>query len=528
MPEATHYIMPNTDDPSAGDLESRFRTEYNERRLRMDKLWRYYDGKMDKPTDHDNNAIKNPVMDNLVQVVADKTVNSMLGVDDHGVIEGVDFTVPEPDASALQQMRQRFAQVRRAVGNAMGLDEPDVQMPHQEHQAALDTLWDANNKNLFLADLMLNSAMGGHNFVKVIPDALVYRGARVPRFVLLDPRNCSVFWDASDHARVLWYRIEYGRVGARTREDVVRNVTEDGLDTGTWSVVTFREVSDGAQYQYRTDMAAAKWEMVGEPVEWGYEFPPIVDWPNIKMPNRYYGRDDFGLIPDLNDAYNLNLTLTHRITRHFASPRYFLSGVDDIKRQDGLDDIFYVENADARAMLLELQGDLSAIRGFGEALRQTAFNTGRELDVDRIARNLGELTNFGLRVLAHDPLGKRALKWLSADVGLRRLVSVGLYFGGYMDVGIDITPPDPLPMDPLQTAQAFAIDREHGLSQDTYLTRRGYNPDDEARKRQRERGERVEDTRVVDEARQVDALERIGAAANDRQPPTNGRPAQDG
>ena len=59
-------------------------------------------------------------------------------------------------------------------------------------------------------------------------------------------------------------------------------------------------------------------------------------------------------------------------------------------------------------------------------------------------------------------------------------------------------------------AQALAIDRQHGLSRETYLDKRGYDFEQEMARVQLERGERIEDATVQQQASVTSALEGIG------------------
>ena len=51
-------------------------------------------------------------------------------------------------------------------------------------------------------------------------------------------------------------------------------------------------------------------------------------------------------------------------------------------------------------------------------------------------------------------------------------------------------------MDDLQQAQALETDTRHGLSQETYLRERGYDPDEEALRRESTRAEVIEENTI--------------------------------
>jgi hypothetical protein len=316
----------------------------------------------------------------------------------------------------------------------------------------------------------------------------------------------SLFWDAADGERVLWYRSQYDLDGVdmRRREDVVREVDEAGQDTGQWIIHTYEQTRETGTW--------GAWRVVGDPVVWPYPFAPIVHWRNMPSAQGVYGRDDFGVMMQLNDALNTNVSVTHQIALNYSYPRYFGTGIDGIKQEDDIDGIWFTQNADAKMSLLEMQGDLGAVRGFGESLRRMIFDQGRELDPSTVQDKLGDLTNFALRVLNDDRLGKRATKWLHAANGLTQLTRHALTLMAFADVRVDVIPPDPLPFDPLSRAQAYALHRANGLSEETYLERQGFDPDAERRRRGTETQRTTRNQLATQEATAADALAAQGRA----------------
>lgn len=499
MPEALKYNIDMNNEYNTR-LDSVHRQESVARQQRIDRLWRYYDGDHAKPTYADGKELPKPIIVNTVELIADKSVASMLGIDESGIIEGVQFQIPQPDSNTIASFRRTV----RQIGEAIGVTPP---LPNQVQQSELESLWEANNKNLFLTRVMLTAAITGHVYIKMLPDGVDLDGRDYTRFVLLDTRNVSKFWDAADVERTLWYRVQYNMpdVGIRKREDIVRNVDDAGNDLGSWTIYTFEQMQEsGVSGKW------GKWQAVGEPILWAYKFAPIVDWQNLPPGRGCYGKDDFGVTTQLNDALNTNVSITHQIALNYSYPRYFGTGIDNIKQEDEIDGIWFTPNENASMNLLEMQGDLVAIREFGGALRRMIFDQGRELDPSTVQDQLGNLTNFALRVLNDDRLGKRAVKWLSASSGLSRLSKYALEMQGMLVSKIDVIPPDPLPTDPLTRAQAFALHRANGLSQDTYLEKQGFDPSLEARNKDRERTNTARDQLSVQQSQLADSLEQRG------------------
>lgn len=438
MPPALQYPS-DINSETALALEKAQRIERAARVSRIDRLWAYYQGKHPDPAYVSREPIKTPVKINLVELLADKSVASMLGTDG----DGVRFRVQESIA-ALELVR-----------TLTGLT---VSPPTQQQQAYLDEVWRVNKKHILLSKLFLQQALAGHVFVKILPDA------PVPRFVALDPRLVTIFWAGDDRDRVLWYRTEYTVNEQHVREDVVRQ------PDGSWLI-----------HNYSRPRTGSTWIPTASPAPWPYRLPPIVDWANIALPSPapYYGKDDLGLLPDLNDALNISLSLQRRVIEAFSSPKYFGSGIEELQTEDGISDFWYTPNEQAKIQLLEMQSDLTAMSEFAQALRQLAFDQGRELDSGVVQDKLGQLTNFGLRVLSQDKLARVNAKWLTAEDGLTRLCQTALAMRGWQNAQIEVVRPDPLPLDTHQLAQEYNIHRQNGLSEATYLEQLGFDPNKE-------------------------------------------------
>ena len=269
---------------------------------------------------------------------------------------------------------------------------------------------------------------------------------------------------------MLWFRVQYGPEGSQVREDYVRAVGEDGSDTGQWLVYTYTRTAQQANWTLRGDDA----------VVWEYAWPPIISWQNLPMPNTYYGRDDLGKLTGLNDAVNFTLSNMMRIIKHHAHPKTIIIGANAEIQPSGVDRLWVIRDPDAKVFQLEMQSDLSSSLAFSSTLRRAFFDSGRELDPASVQDRLGDLTNFALRVLYTDTLNKTGTKRLLYEPGLKRVCRAILALGGFAPMPISVVWPDPLPQSEIEQAQALQMDAQMGLSQETYLTRRGYDAEQEA------------------------------------------------
>lgn len=509
MPAAKQYY-PELNTVEARKLEEAFEAEFKSRQDASKEAWAYYDGAHRAPLRKDNTGTNDNLIINLIEGIIDKSVSSLIGIDDHGMVKGITFDIV--DQPGEPGWIQRITQGAQRLFQQQG--------PSEEQQY-LDEVWKANNAQMLMLDALLNGGVDGHSFLKVLARGeYTESGMEVPRVICLDPACVTVFWDAGDKSRVLWYRIQYEAGGVAYRQDIVREVDVNGADTGRWAIYNYRKE--------RTSMFVADGEDV-----WDYKWPPIVDWKNLPNPKSYYGKSDIGGKGRLNDGLNLTASNVQRILKHHAHPKTVVTGarVEDILTTS-IDSLWSIPSADAKVTNLEMQSDLSSSINFVMLLWRTIYDLARELNPGTVADKLGAITNFGLRVLFADSLAKGGIKRLLAGEALQRLNRYLLELGGYdVTLPINVVWPEPLPSDPLQTAQALQIMATLGLSNETALKRWGADPEQEMQLRQIKRSEAVQDQTAVGQGQQslmVEAVGRLlrGGNQGQPQPPSNGGQAQ--
>lgn len=493
MPGVTRYIPPTEDGPALTALEDAYDKELRARQKAHAEAWKLYKGEHHKHLKPDGSGTDDNITINLVELLIDKGVSALVGTNDQGDIEGVTLDiVDEPGERGYEGPPPDYS----------APDQPQAKSPAQQ---ALDQVFEANRRDILLHNAILNGGVCGHVFLKVVPDGArdpQTGEKRLPRLINLNPDIVSVFWDESDIERVLWYRIEYGTEGSRKRQDIVRNVDEAGDDADGWTI-----------HHYTQTAQQAGWQRAGAPVAWEYDWAPVIDWPNLPDPNGYYGMNDIRTGGAVNSALNFLMSNMARIIKHHAHPKTVAIGVrnDEIKPVAGIDRLWTIPNENATIQNLEMQSDLSSSMELVRMLRRFFFDSGREVDPSSVHDRLGDLTNFALRVLYTDTLAKGGTKRLLAGDGLRSVCRCVLDLMGFgFAHQITVTWPKAIPTDDLADAQALAIDRQHGLSRETYLDKRGYDFEQEMARVQLERGERIEDAMVQQQASVTSALEGIG------------------
>src|SRR5688572_22855477 len=309
-----------------------------------------------------------------------------------------------------------------------------------EDQVWLDALWEANNKELFVHNQATTSGVVGHNFIKIIPD--VYPSPEgvstnpdgtermLPRLILLNPCHVTVFWDEGDKDKVIAYRIQYGKDRSAKRQEIV------------WQDANMVDRGDGTYIEEQSaGWAITDWEQRDNKLTWikvdsyfwDYEWPPIVQWQNLPDPKDFYGCED---VEDaslaLNDSLNFVSSNIQRIIKYHADPKPVATGAkkDEIIEQS-VNSVMIIENEAAKVYNLEMQGDLKSSMDFAAMIRRAFFDNTRELDPATVEDRLGDLTNFGLRVLFGDKVKKAESKRMMAGMGFTDICQYALELGGY-------------------------------------------------------------------------------------------------
>jgi len=303
-------------------------------------------------------------------------------------------------------------------------------------ESYIEQVWRANRGKAFLTDIGLSGGVAGHVGVKIVP-----REGQPPRLVNLDMARLEVFWRKGDIDDVLFYVF---RTGDNARQDIVKDgdgwiVRDLVYEQGGWRVVPETEV------------------------RWGYEWPPILDWKNLPNPHQYYGLSDLEMA-DLNDAVNFIASNTGRIIKVHAHPKTIGVGIHRKDVQEtSIASFWTIPNADAKVYNLEMQSELRSSLEFFQLLRNAFFSLSASVDLASMKDRIGQITNFGLRVLFKDALDRLELKRSLYGAALieinRRVAELGGY--GANNVGI-LHWANPLPEDRLEDVEAAVKERELG------------------------------------------------------------------
>jgi hypothetical protein len=229
------------------------------------------------------------------------------------------------------------------------------------------------------------------------------------------------------------------------------------------------------------------WRLIAEQ-DWAFPFAPIVDWPVKKRAHSRYGVSLLaGGRAGLNDGVNFTASNIGRILYYHAHPQTFAFGttLDDKTSVGGFwDDL----PADARVETLELQSDLVSSMNFMNFLKGEFFSATRVLDTSTVKDKLGQITNFGVRMLFDEMIESYQDITSLCGEGLADTFYRMLQVDG---VVVDAKPQtvwaDPLPTNRLETLQEAQIEEQlNTTSTKTIATDIGRNYELEAQQRAEE------------------------------------------
>jgi len=413
----TLYDVSDKDANNAADQERKERTAM------IDRYWSYYWGNHPKPLKIEAGMDDNVIL-NLCQMVIDKKVAFLLPDD-------LKITLPMSDDAPNESA-----------------DDPTVEL--------IEAWLDNNNFPQFAVDMAISGMIAGHNFVKLyIADDGLY-------FSLLDPRQVVVFWRRGLSLEPAWYNIQWSEGDTNYRQDIVPTwmftpQEGDDIQADQWIIIDY-ELNKGG-----------KWEELARDV-WAYPFPPVVDWKNKFKPFAYYGESDLTHYA-LNDAVNYLASNTNKIIRFHASPRTVLKGFAKMPRDPMTGDhtpynpnqiIEIGENDDL--YIVEPAADLVSSMTLLEKLQNMFFTQAKVIDLATIQDKLGQITNFGVKMMFSDMLADLRQKQGLYGTGLAWLVWYGMVI---QEVNIPLPViqwPDPLPENMLEKAQIAQIEKNIGTA----------------------------------------------------------------
>jgi hypothetical protein len=398
--------------------------------------WRYYRGFHRKPLKVRPDSVDDNVILNLSKRVVNKGVQFLFG-------KPLDFQTDEDQGKNT---------LEEYLDQVWGIDEER----HTKLQA-----------------IGLNGAVTGTPVIRLYePDPSVNDG--VPRIVNLDPSLLDIICLDDDVEVVQTYLLTWksGEIWKRHRFDMQEN--------DTWLIT-----------EQIAKLNSPDWQIVNE-TAWLWPFAPIATGQNLPNPNEFWGLSDLEEA-DINDAINFTASNINRILKFHSHPKTIGTGFSaDQLMNTSVDEFWAIPDPAARVANLEMQSDLASAYNYLALLKNTYAKVTGVPDLDPAQVNVGALSGFALRILYGDLLEATQTKRNTYGEMIGEVNERALALGGlaeYGSVRVKNIWQDPLPNNDKEQAEALQIDKANGLSTDTYLERRGYDPEQEAEKRQADQAE---------------------------------------
>lgn len=331
--------------------------------------------------------------------------------------------------------------VSMLVGGGVEFEYPEEAKAQDEY---IDQVWDANSRRILLHDTALDGAVWGTLFLKIVPDGIKdpYAEAVFPRLVLLDPKLMTIEANPLDKNRVEKYIMQF-KVVDNGKERVFKEITrraeaadfEAEQESETWIVEMWEYI--------------AGWRLM-DSVEFPYDFPPVIHWKNLPSIHSIYGMSDIEQVINIQDKYNFVQSNNLKINRYHAHPKTWAAGVTKTEKSSwGADEMIMISAADGKINNLEMSSDLTASRNIAQDMRQSVFDLTRQPDISNQPDKVGQITNFGLRLLYSDAITKMETKRELYGEAFREINRRLLIIAGQAGIKCEVVFGSVLPVDDL-------------------------------------------------------------------------------
>lgn len=350
----------------------------------------------------------------------------------------------------------------------------------EDSQAYIDEVYRLNRKNIILLTASRMAGKYGTGYFKINPGYFGEGG--YPKLERPHPLQMKILTKEDDKDIIVGYRQQYTFI--RNRKEIAHKqetLLEEYLVAGEDGIAT--ESRFGWIIKDYETGTTGRWELVNA-TEFPYPFPPLIHWQNEPTDESVYGESDIGGVLDLQDKINYNASKIGKIIRYHAHPKLWGRGFNAKSTKNwGEDEVIVIPNESGQMGSIEMSSDLSSSMIYLNSLVQDLYDLTSTVNLSTIKDKLGQLTNFGLRVLYQDSLEKLYSKRLTFGEALielnRRLLVLNdeSYEG---DGGSIVWPSNVIPENQDEESQLIERDLNNGLvSKETARTLRGYENDQE-------------------------------------------------
>jgi hypothetical protein len=363
----------------------------------------------------------------------------------------------------------------------------DFDLPGEEETPEdvwLNACWEANKKQILLKDAYLNATDGGCGFIKINPTKSVKgrlneeMDVDFPSLEVVDPMFVQIDTTPTDNEQVIRYIITFAAPGPNGKDRLYKQEIEH---QGAIYNKAGKIVSKGNYWiitdSHKDPEGGPEW-IIDNQVKWDYVFAPMIHWKNLPNPNSVWGTPDVTEdLLNLQDKLNFNISNLNKIIRYHAHPKTVAKGVGNSDELSvSPDEIILLRNPDADLKNLELESDLAGAIQILDYLGKSIMDNMDAVNLSNMKDKIGQITNFALRVLFYDALGKMQTKreiwedWL-LDLNHRLLM---IHNAGNTDPGQIVWPENVLPVNESEVIQEQKTEIEMGVvSKQTIAMERG-------------------------------------------------------
>jgi hypothetical protein len=337
--------------------------------------------------------------------------------------------------------------------------EIDGEEERTDAEEYLDAAWGTEEQRaMLLQKLAINGAVCGTAFIRLYEQD----GGDLPRIQNVDPAMVDVITLDDDIDQIMAYHIIW-----RSGENNWKRHRIDLQENDTWLIT--EEIAFNNDNLWR--------EM--DTIPWPWSFAPVFYCQNLTLPNSIWGVSDLESA-DLNDTINTVASNINRILRYHAHPKTIGTGFQaSLMQNTAVDQFWTIPNENANVYNLEMQSELQAAYQYLSELKTIYAKVTGVPELDPATVNVGALSGFALRILNGDLLAKTEGKRNTYGAMLSDVNAALMQLGGYGDARVNNVWKDPLPESETEEAQVLTMDRQNGLSTETYLERRGYDTERE-------------------------------------------------
>lgn len=365
-------------------------------------------------------------------------------------------------------------------GKGVDFDLPgDGETAESEYIAKV---WEVNKKHELLIDTSDYGATNGTFCWQIRPNAIFSDGALYPEILCVDPIFLTIETDPENYRQINKYIIQYQ---IRTADN-----EPPKLRRREFIPIKSREQIDGVEIDivmsWRTDSyiqtQGGRMELESSQ-PWEYDFSPLITGKNLPNAGSPYGTPDITEdVQWMQDAINRVATSTNKAIRLTAFQRLwgkFMKGADKVSM--GMDNILSVDNKDAELNAIDAGSNFDGMIAFQQELVQAMMAIARSADPNTVKDKVGQLTNFGLRILYKDALDKLDTKRQLYGEALKELNRRLLILNDMNPDPGEVAWKEPLPQNETELVAGYTFDLNNKLaSRETIQVKRGYDPEDEA------------------------------------------------